>query len=307
MSFQLICVLVVLMVANQLHAMRELWQVLGKLPVYNRLLPRDHRMNDLIPYLRRHPDLVDDMLTPGTPRNEAYTRWMEKLERLEEELQAFVRNTEWMLEAFFQDLPSRRRQDYIRAYADYRKTIESAMRQRKELEDDGEKWEDRTVDLDVVSFHYPVNISLVPVEGDKLDSVVLAEQMTFESLTSFLYVDLYKGIAAGNLPRRCAHCRRWFLAVGGYDTRYCDRVVPGTNGKTCRKIGAHEREKEKRRTEVASREYSRAYNRLKARKRRGQITVGEWNQQVAQAQELKDMFIAHRITQEGYVKQLDAL
>ena len=293
--------------ATALHAMRELWQVLGKLPVYNRLLPRDHRMNDLIPYLRRHPDLVDDMLTPGTPRNEAYTRWMEKLERLEEELQAFVRNTEWMLEAFFQDLPSRRRQDYIRAYADYRKTIESAMRQRKELEDDGETWEDRTVDLDVVSFHYPVNISLVPVEGDKPDSVVLAEQMTFESLTSFLYVDLYKGIAAGNLPRRCAHCRRWFLAVGGYDTRYCDRVVPGTNGKTCRKIGAHEREKEKRRTEVASREYSRAYNRLKARKRRGQITVGEWNQQVAQAQELKDMFIAHRITQEDYVKQLDAL
>ena len=106
--------------ATALHAMRELWQVLGKLPVYNRLLPRDHRMNDLIPYLRRHPDLVDDMLTPGTPRNEAYTRWMEKLERLEEELQAFVRNTEWMLEEFFQDLSSRRRQDYIRAYADYR-------------------------------------------------------------------------------------------------------------------------------------------------------------------------------------------
>ena len=54
------------------------------------------------------PNLTDDMLIPGTPRNEAYTRWMEKLEGLEDELQAFVRNTDWMLEEFFQDVPSRK-------------------------------------------------------------------------------------------------------------------------------------------------------------------------------------------------------
>ena len=33
--------------ATALHAMRELWQVLGRLPVYNKLLPGDHRMNNL--------------------------------------------------------------------------------------------------------------------------------------------------------------------------------------------------------------------------------------------------------------------
>ena len=38
---------------------------------------------------------------------------------------------------------------------------------------------------------------------------------------------------------------------------YCERVVPGTKGKTCRQVGAHEQEKEKRRTETATREYSR--------------------------------------------------
>ena len=95
--------------------MRELWRVLGKLPLYNKLLPGDHQMETLLPYLREHPDLTDDMLTPGTPRNEAYTRWKEKLEGLGDELQAFVRNTEWMLEEFFQDLPSRKRQDYLQA------------------------------------------------------------------------------------------------------------------------------------------------------------------------------------------------
>ena len=192
-------------------------------------------------------------------------------------------------------------------YAGYRKVMEEAMNQKKNREDEGEEWEDGTVDLDTVTFEYPVNISLVPVKESKSRRLTLAEQMTFENLTSFLYMDLYKGMAAGNLPRRCAHCRRWFLAVGGYDTRYCDRVVPGTGGKTCRKVGAHEREKEKQKTETAVREYSRIYNRLKARKRRGRITTDEWNRQVVQAQELKDAFLAKQITQQEYVRKLDEL
>lgn len=249
--------------------------------------------------------MADDILTPGTPRHEAYTRWMEKLENLEGELRIFVRNTEWMLEDFFQKLPSRRRQDYLRAYAGYRRTIEEAMRQQKDVEDAGGVWEDGTVDLDTVSFEYPVNISLVPVLDPQSRRLTMAEQMTLESLPSFLYLDLYKGMAAGNLPQRCAHCRRWFLTVGGYHTLYCDRVVPGIGGKTCRKIGAHEREKEKQRTETAAREYSRIYNRLKARKRRGRLDTDAWNRQVAQA--LKDAFAAGELTREEYVQKLNAL
>ena len=293
--------------ATALHAMRELWQVLGRLPVYNKLLPGDHRMNNLVPYLRRHPDVLDDMLTPGTPRNAAYTRWMEKLGRMEGELRAFVKNTEWMLETFFRDLPSRSPQDYIRAYANYRADVEEAMRQRGDMEDEGELWEDATVDLDTVSFDCAVNIAMVPAAEPKTGRPILTEQMTFESLVGFLYMDLYKGMAAGNLPRHCAYCRRWFLAIGGYDTIYCSRVVPGTGGKTCRKVGAHEREKEKQKRETAAREYNRIYNRLKARKRRGRITTDQWNRKVAQAQELKDTFSARKMTQAEYVRRLDEL
>ena len=108
-------------------------------------------------------------------------------------------------------------------------------------------------------------------------------------------------------PRRRAHCLRWFLAVGGYDTRYCDRVAPRTAGKACRKVGAHEREKEKQKTETAAREYSRIYNWPKARKGWGRITTDAWNRQAAQAQELKDAFLAKQITQQAYVRKLDAL
>ena len=60
-------------------------------------------------------------------------------------------------------------------------------------------------------------------------------------------------------------------------------------------------------TETAAREYSRIYNRLKARKRRGRITTDAWNRQVARAQELKDAFTARQITREEYVQKLDAL
>lgn len=291
--------------ATAFRAMRELWLALGKLSVYNKLMVEGHRLPGLNPYLRGHQDLLDEMLTPGTLRNEGYTQWMGKLERLEDELQSFVKNTQWMLDEFFQELPSRKRQDYIRAYARYRDAMEDAMQEKQDVEDEGEVWEDPSVDLDMLSFDFPVNISLVPVMDPKTRRPTLAEQMTFESLPSFLYMDLYKGMAAGNLPRRCAHCRRWFLAMGGYDTRYCGRVVPGINGKTCRKVGVHEREKQK--TETAAREYNRTYNRLKARKRRGRISVDEWNRQVAQAQELKDVFTARQMTKEEYAKKLNEL
>ena len=97
--------------------------------------------------------------------------------------------------------------------------MEDAIQEKQDMEDEGEVWEDPSVDLDMLSFTFPVNISLVPVMDPKTRRPTLAEQVTFESLPGFLYMDLYKGMAAGNLPRRCAHCRRWFLAMGGYDTR----------------------------------------------------------------------------------------
>ena len=181
------------------------------------------------------------------------------------------------------------------------------MQQQKDAEDEGALWEEGPIDLDTISFDFPVNISLVPVSDPKSHCLVLAEQMTFESLSSFLYLDLYKGMAAGNLPRRCAYCRRWFLAMGGYNTLFCSRVVPGTGGKTCRKIGAHAREKEKQRTETAAREYNRIYNRLKARKRRGRLDTDAWSRQVAQAQALKDAFAAGELTREEYVQKMNAL
>ena len=79
------------------------------------------------------------------------------------------------------------------------------------------------------------------------------------------------------------------------------------NGKTCRMVGAHEREKAANHSSEARKEYSRIYNKLKARKQRGTISTDQWNRQVAAAQRLKDDFTEGRIGKEEYVHQLDAL
>ena len=102
----------------------------------------------------------------------------------------------WMLESYFEGLPSRRREAYADAFSSYRRDINRAFSFEEE---NGEQ--DFTVDLDSVRFDYPVNLSFVPSVDPGTGELVLAEQITFESLVSFLYLDLFKGMAAGNLPR----------------------------------------------------------------------------------------------------------
>ena len=207
-----------------------------------------------------------------------------------------------MLEDYFGELPSRKREAYADAFADYCTDVSGAIQDREEY---GE--EPLLFDLDTLEYAHPVNLAFVCSRDSETGLPCIAERMTFEKLSSFLYVDLYKGMAAGNPPRGCVHCGRWFLTVGGYNTMYCDREIPGSNGKTCRMIGAHEREKAANQSSEARKEYSRIYNKLKARKQRGTISTDQWNRQVAAAQRLKDDFAEGRIGKEEYVQPLDAL
>lgn len=48
--------------AEAYQSAKRLWWELERLPVYNKLLVGDHRINALLPYMRRHPEEVDDIL-----------------------------------------------------------------------------------------------------------------------------------------------------------------------------------------------------------------------------------------------------
>lgn len=287
-------------VAHQ--SIRRLWGELRKLPVYSILLKGDTSVNHLLPYMREHSAEVDDMMTEGTERNKSYSRWIGKLESLSDELRSFDRNTTWMLDEFFSDLSSRRKDAYALAFSRFSQTISDAIQYE---EDNGEP-AGSVIDLKSLRFEYPVSVSFSTQRNKETGRFELTEKLSFESLPSFLYMDLFKGMAAGNLPRRCAHCRRWFLTVGGYNTMYCDRAVEGKDGKTCRDIGAHEKEKAKQKSD-AGKIYSRTYNRLKARKRYGTLSTDEWNRMVAIARDIRDSYQAKQITVQEYEEKLNAL
>lgn len=154
-----------------------------------------------------------------------------------------------------------------------------------------------------------MEVSFVPMEHpDKKVEVFVAEKATFGSLTDFLRVEFYRGLALGNAPRRCHNCGRYFLLTDGYNTCYCNNIAPGETKRTCRKVGAHRKEAQgKANRSPAKKEYDRAYNRLKARKQRSKISVDEWNAAVAQAQELVAQSERGELTDDELRKKLEQL
>ena len=270
--------------AEAQQAMNELWTRLEQMPAYSQLKLNGLSARRLIAYMRAHPAEVDDMLTLGTKRNAMLRRWQNKLSDFGSSFRDFVRESTWMLENYFEDLPSRRPEAYAAAYARYRFDVSGELSLRQE---ENEETGDLS-EIDIPKLSFSTQLSFVPVHLPGKKAPVLAEKFIFDNLTDFLFTDLYRGMAVGNIPRKCHNCGRWFLAVGGYDTLYCDRVAPGETKRTCRKVGAHNKEQLKNSKDFAQREYSRVYNRLKARKRSGAITTDEWNRLVANAQELKD-------------------
>ena len=74
------------------------------------------------------------------------------------------------------------------------------------------------------------------------------------------------------------------MLPAGYNTCYCNNIVPDETKGTCRKAGAHRKEaRNKENRTPARKEYDRTYNRLKVRKQRGKIRTDEWNAAMAQS------------------------
>ena len=138
--------------------------------------------------------------------------------------------------------------------------------------------------------------------------VFIAEKATFNSLVDFLQTEFYRGLAKGNAPRRCHNCGRYFLLTAGYNTCYCNNIAPGETKRTCRKVGAHRKEAQgKEHRTPAQKEYDRTYNRLKVRKQRKKISIKEWNDAVAAAQELVAQSERGELTDEELKRKLDEL
>ena len=283
-----------------IQELNRAWEVVRQLPLYNKIPYREGRgssVGGVVRELRSDEQKLDRMLTVGTTENEMLRRWHGMYDRLADDLQRFRYDTDDMLTDYFEELPSRRPEAYAAAY-------ESCMESFREIYMQTEDDEDLAY-MNKRRLNFPVSISFVVERDKKTGQPFMAERMTFEDLISFLYMDLYRGMAVGNVPRLCHNCGKWFLAIGAYDTVYCQRVAPGETTRTCRQVGAHRKEKQKNGEDFARREYTKAYGRLKSRKLRETLSAEKWHRQVAYIQELKAEYLAGNISDVEYVTKLD--
>jgi hypothetical protein len=102
---------------------------------------------------------------------------------------------------------------------------------------------------------------------------VLVKRMHYVSFVGLFRSDLFEGLRWGHGPRLCPVCKRWFLTINGYKTKYCGRPFPGhPHGWTCTIIGSRELEKEKAEDTVILTIYNRRVDSISKAVRRGSIS-----------------------------------
>ena len=156
---------------------------------------------------------------------------------------------------------------------------------------------------------FSVELSFVPMlHQTNAGEIFIAEKTTFDGLVTFLRTEFYRGLAAGNAPRRCHNCGTYFLLDSGYNACYCNNIAPSEINRTCRKVGAHRKAAQGKENRSPARvEYDRAYNRLKQKKNRKKITLNEWNAGVAEAMRILEQSERGELTDDEMRARFKAL
>ncbi len=274
--------------------LNAVWDIIFALPVYRSLALDRGVAYDMFPFLISDRESWAEMQDEHSEAHAMFRTLMDGLEYFPESLRVFRGQVSGFLELYVEPLKRRSVDAYAAAFTRYygdMKAVEGLFSD------------------DPFQQSFPTELQFVPiVQAGAHGKVILGEQAAFSYLTHFLYADFYRGLMAGNAPRRCHNCGTYFLLTAGYNTCYCNNRAPSETERTCRKVGAHKKEAQERATATpAQKEYAKAYNRLKARKQRGKISVDDWNAAVAKAQDLKDLTERGELSDEELRRQLAAL
>lgn len=239
---------------------------------------------------------MDALFEPGAYK-EGAEKWLERLSELPRALERFQRCAVSYADEYLAHLTERTPSAYANAWQAFqtRLLLEDGVAYDEATEYEGEeflRYRERyqeEVQRRYLQTSFDIGVSYKTIPHPKWEGEsVLAEEVFCEELETFLTLDLIRGFMAGHIPRRCDHCGRFFLLDSGYDIRYCENEAPDAPGKTCSQVGAHSKERRRNKDDPIIGEYKRAYNRLKTRKNRGQLSADDWNRQVAEIQELKE-------------------
>ena len=127
---------------------------------------------------------------------------------------------------------------------------------------------------------------------------------TFNNLSSFLYFDFFRGLRQGYIPKRCDHCGKYFLLTSGRYYDFCERIVKGTNGKTCRNIGSHKKYEAKCKSDPVWLAYNRAYKAHYARLLKKKMNKSEFLTWSTWAADYRDAALCGKVRIEEYEKKI---
>ncbi len=116
----------------------------------------------------------------------------------------------------------------------------------------------------------------------------LCDTYAFDSFGAFLYVDFFRGLERGYIPKRCDNCGRYFLLTGGKYSNYCDRPLKNDKEKTCRDVGSRRKYDDKCKNDPVWLAYNRAYKAHYARYMKKKMTTAEFERWSRYAVELRD-------------------
>lgn len=251
-----------------------------RLPPFRYLVDQSFGHSMLLDVFTSQPQGFMAMTNPQTHQGEVFYYFLFKLISIIDETIAFKKYISVMLDLYFEQLNKRSREDYavgvysffidVKLVNDIRATMPPLP----------------TFDFTQTR---AVGIEYAPMRNpDNEKEYLIAERMVFGSMGAFLQADFFRALMQGHCPRRCHNCGTYFLLLSGHNTCYCTNLAPKQRKKgetkTCREIGAHVKETEKKgKRTPAQQEYDKVYNRLKTRKNRGKISIDEWNEKVAEA------------------------
>lgn len=274
-------------VKKDLTAVTEIQNMLNKvldlaisLPPFGYLIEKDFGHSMLVDIFNSQPQGFMAMTNRLTHQGEVFYHFIFKLISIIDETIAFKKFISVMLDLYFEKLNKRNEEHY--AVGVYRFFTDTKLVN-----------DIRATMPPLPSFDFAqtrdVGIEYAPMRNpDNENEYLIAERMVLGSMGAFLHADFFRALMHGHCPRKCHNCGTYFLLLSGHNTCYCANLAPNQKkvgeAKTCRDIGAHMKEVQKKEKRTpAQQEYDKVYNRLKTRKNRGKLSVDEWNGKVAEA------------------------
>lgn len=250
------------------------------LPPFHYLIEKEFGHSMLVDIFNFQPQGFKVMTDRITHQGEVFHHFIFKLISIIDETIAFKKYISVMLDLYFEKLNKRNEEHYaVGVYSFFTDTkLLNEIRMTMPSMPAFDFAQTREVGIEYAPMRNP--------ENEK--EYLIAERIVFTSMGAFLHLDFFRALMNGHCPRRCHNCGTYFLLLSGHNTCYCSNVAPNQkkvgDTKTCRDIGAHIKETQKKEKRTpAQQEYDKVYNRLKTRKNRGKLSVDEWNKQVALA------------------------